>query len=498
MHADSSIMSCTVPLAIASDAEPDAEAPGGPCILRTDAQRAACFMSWHLGTVLPSLSKWAVTRFATWMLGTALLTLWLTTLCVIHLSSEGATRGLLASASLTSGLLVMLGWLLLRVQLGSLESANRWVNQPAPLRSRIKSAADPHVSHLGEMTIRNQRFVETLASRDAALAQSELRFQTFFRATPEAISITRLSDGRYLEVNDGWLSLSKRTRAEVIGKTSQELGIWRNPSDRERLIQALQSEGRTDNMEVELVTGDGKVVQGLLSARQVQFDGEACLLAFTRDISERKRTEEHIHQIAYCDSLTQLPNRLSTNERLTRAIVSCKRTGRLCALMFLDLNKFKQINDQWGHDAGDMLLIEVAHRLTTLVRETDTVARFGGDEFVVLLEDLPQNLSESSKIAQDLAQKICAKLRIPYGVQIKHSDGSTQLVEHECSASIGVVVFSGLQSDAATLLKRADLAMYEAKRAGPNSVRMSPLEASSEDEAHTATLAQRRQADRRH
>ena len=150
-------------------------------------------------------------------------------------------------------------------------------------------------------------------------------------------------------------------------------------------------------------------------------------------------------------------------------MAASKRSGHYGALMFLDLDNFKPLNDVHGHAVGDLLLIEVARRLTSCVREVDTVARFGGDEFVVMLSELDQDTAESTAQAAIIAEKIRAALFEPYLLAVKCEDETEITVEHHCAASIGVVAFNS-EVNTEDLIKWADIAMYQAKEGGRNRV----------------------------
>ncbi len=189
------------------------------------------------------------------------------------------------------------------------------------------------------------------------------------------------------------------------------------------------------------------------------------------DVTERKRAEEQIHNFAYYDSLTQLPNRRMLTERLGLAMSSSKRTGCYGAVMLLDLDNFKPLNDTHGHAMGDLLLIEVAQRLTMCVREVDTVARLGGDEFVVMLASLNTDVKVSRDQALTIAEKIRAGLAKPYILASPVEGKPDNMIEHHCSSSIGVTLFIGQESGQHEIIKNADDAMYQAKEAGRNSVR---------------------------
>lgn len=187
----------------------------------------------------------------------------------------------------------------------------------------------------------------------------------------------------------------------------------------------------------------------------------------TRDLRE---SEKHIRKLAFHDALTQLANRRLLTDRLGQAMLASKRSGRFGAVMFLDLDNFKPLNDAHGHEAGDMLLIEVAHRLTLCVREADTVARIGGDEFVVMLSELDEDEKASIAHAGVVAEKVRTVLAAPY-ILTRNQEGDAQTTfEHHCTSSIGVVLFNDNKASQEDILKWADMAMYKAKEEGRNRV----------------------------
>lgn len=217
---------------------------------------------------------------------------------------------------------------------------------------------------------------------------------------------------------------------------------------------------------------DGTVIPVEVSANYVKFGRQEFNVAFCRDISERKRTEEQIHTLAYFDALTKLPNRRMLNDRLAQAIAASRRSGHWGALLFIDLDNFKPLNDTCGHSMGDLLLIQVAERLIRCVRAVDTVARFGGDEFVVVMSELAQDKDKLKTQAGIVAEKIRAALAEPYVLKQKpnHVVSGTP-IEHHCTSSIGITLFDGREDDQETILKRGDIAMYHAKAAGRNQLR---------------------------
>jgi diguanylate cyclase (GGDEF)-like protein/PAS domain S-box-containing protein len=181
-----------------------------------------------------------------------------------------------------------------------------------------------------------------------------------------------------------------------------------------------------------------------------------------QDVSERKANEARIHDLAFYDPLTRLPNRRLLLDRLGLALPASARRDSYGAVLFLDLDNFKVLNDTRGHEFGDLLLVEVARRLMSCVRAQDTVARLGGDEFVVMLEDLDEDAGRAAAQAEAVGEKIREALSADYSLQTHR---------HQCSSSIGITLFKGTEVGGGELLKRADVAMYQAKAAGRNTIR---------------------------
>jgi len=192
------------------------------------------------------------------------------------------------------------------------------------------------------------------------------------------------------------------------------------------------------------------------------FPSRDNLSVFLHDITERKAAEDAIQYMAFYDTLTQLPNRRLLMDRCRQVLSSSARSGRLAALLFIDLDHFKNLNDTLGHDIGDLLLQQVAQRLTSCVREGDTAARLGGDEFVVMLADLSKDGDDAAAQTEEIGEKILASLARPYqlGVHKYHS-----------TPSIGATLFHGHQQGIDELFKQADIAMFQAKKAGRNTLR---------------------------
>lgn len=206
----------------------------------------------------------------------------------------------------------------------------------------------------------------------------------------------------------------------------------------------------------------------------------------TNALAEKTRAEAQIRELAFFDPLTHLPNRRLLQDRFDRMLAMVRRDGGHGALLFLDLDNFKPLNDCHGHDTGDQLLVAVAGRLTDCVRDTDTVARFGGDEFVILIGELGHDAHQACEQAGRLATKLLEQLAAPHLLACTKA-GNSEKVEHCCTASIGVALFDG-HADGEDILRRADTAMYRAKEDGRNRIFIDGGESVPPAEAH----AQRR------
>jgi diguanylate cyclase (GGDEF)-like protein/PAS domain S-box-containing protein len=229
--------------------------------------------------------------------------------------------------------------------------------------------------------------------------------------------------------------------------------------------------------EVEYRRRDGSTVWCEVTTHFAKNESdEMILLGVMRNITERKKAEEQIRNLAFYDTLTQLPNRRLLQDRFSLVISACKRNNRYAAVMFIDLDNFKPLNDEHGHNAGDILLVEVAHRIVSCVREVDTVARFGGDEFVAMLSELDTDKDASMAQASVVAEKIRQSLGEVYRLTVlQEGKSEPRIVEHHCTASIGVVVFNDHGVTQEDLIRLADAAMYQAKASGRNRVYFADL-----------------------
>lgn len=304
---------------------------------------------------------------------------------------------------------------------------------------------------------------------DVKASESELRIAAATFETQEGIFITD-ADERIVRVNQAFTAMTGYTARDAVGQTPRILRSGRHGSEfYRRLREGLARDGfwrgemwnRRKNGEifVEWVT---------ISTVRDRLGRVTHYVAAFSDITEHKKAEEQIHQLAFYDPLTHLPNRRLFHDRFEQALAASARSGSRGALVFLDLDGFKGLNDSRGHVVGDQLLTEVARRLSLCVRESDTVARLGGDEFVVILEDLDDGEQAATAHADRVAEKLRAVLGQPY--LLASSEGG-EAVTHRCTASIGVCLFQGHGQSRDELIRRADVAMYDAKSAGRNTVR---------------------------
>jgi diguanylate cyclase (GGDEF)-like protein/PAS domain S-box-containing protein len=304
---------------------------------------------------------------------------------------------------------------------------------------------------------------------EEALRQDELRFRYMLETSPIAVRIASLAGRKVLFSNQRYAELIESRPEQTIGVDPQN--YYAHLQDYEDVLQSLSRGERVTNKLVEIVLPGGKFKWVLASYLNLKYGNEAAVLGWFYDITERKAAEEQIRNLAFYDTLTQLPNRRLLDDRLAQAMAASKRSGHYGALLFLDLDNFKSLNDTHGHGAGDLLLIEAARRIGCCVRQTDTVSRFGGDEFVVVLSELDKDKDRSVTEASIVAEKIRVSLAEPYVLAIHTTEGEKITVHHHCTSSIGVVLFTNHKASPEDVLKWADIAMYQAKEAGRNLIR---------------------------
>lgn len=311
----------------------------------------------------------------------------------------------------------------------------------------------------GELTKHEREKDDTIALRTAEIGASQRRLKSTLDAIADPLLELDL-EGRFLNYRaprqDRYFPplefFQNKTAAQVL-----------DPVNAQTLMRALQdahAHGYSLGQELALSTPSGQRWFELSVSHTA--DTEPRFIALLRDITQRKNSEEEINKLAFYDPLTQLPNRRLMVDRLGQALGISARTGRIGALQFIDLDNFKTLNDTQGHAMGDLLLQQVAQRLTQCLREGDTVARLGGDEFVVMVEELSEDRQEAAQLAKVIGEKVLAAISEPYRLAG---------LEYQITPSIGITLYANHEQSTDELLQQADLAMYQAKSAGRSTLR---------------------------
>lgn len=325
------------------------------------------------------------------------------------------------------------------------QSGYRWIRD----QRRLKGEAGAH----GFEAQGSWLDVTDLHSAQTRLHEREQLLRKIIETEPECVTLVDI-EGHILEINPAGLTMLQTTDpGEIIDRSILEFAAPEYKSRLQAVMRRVIS-GEPAMLEMEVIGGKGRKRRVESHAAPLYGpDGRvSSLLIVTRDISERADAESQVHYLAHYDLLTGLPNRALFRDRLLQAMAQAKRTSTLVAVMFVDIDHFKDINDSLGHAVGDQLLKEIAQRIRACVRETDTVARFGGDEFGLIQTNL--NTVEG---AADLADRLIDSIGKPF-----HMDGH----EIHSGASVGVTIYPFDDHNAEDILKNADMAMYKAKREG--------------------------------
>ncbi|WP_367849603.1 diguanylate cyclase [Rhodoferax sp. WC2427] len=289
------------------------------------------------------------------------------------------------------------------------------------------------------------------------LRESKEHFELIFDSSPDGMVITQQADGLVVDINRGFTAMTGYERGDVVSISIAALPIWKSAEDRRRYRKELAQHQYCENLEVALVTKNGQTIIGILSAQPATFKGVACFVGVVRDITGRKAIEDRMAHMAQHDSLTGLPNRALFDDRLKQAIVQANRNRGRLALLYVDLDHFKPVNDTLGHAVGDVLLKAVAQRMHDCVRASDTVARIGGDEFVVLLSAVHDG-TDALAVAEKIRQALNQSFEVVAGKMV------------HISSSTGVAVYPDHGLDEIELSKNADAAMYRSKQQGRDRV----------------------------
>jgi diguanylate cyclase (GGDEF)-like protein/PAS domain S-box-containing protein len=293
----------------------------------------------------------------------------------------------------------------------------------------------------------------------AELRETKEHFELIFDSSPDGMVITQQADGLVVDINKGFTLLTGYERSDVVSRSIGVLPIWKSVDDRRRYRNALAEHQFCKNLEVALVSKSGQTIIGILSAQPASFKGVACFVGVVRDITGRKAIEDRMAHMAQHDTLTGLPNRALFDDRLQHAIVQTHRQRGRLALLYVDLDHFKPVNDTLGHAVGDVLLKAVAQRMFECVRASDTVARIGGDEFVVLLPTV-HDAADALAVAEKIRFALNQSFEVVPGKMVN------------ISSSTGVAIYPDHGRDEIELSKNADMAMYRSKQQGRNQVQL--------------------------
>lgn len=296
----------------------------------------------------------------------------------------------------------------------------------------------------------SRRIVAQSEAAQEAVRESEIHLGKVIQSAPVPFVMSRIADAVIVFANARAVEQFKSPAASLPGKPVAHL--YADGGDCASHLEAAGRDGALRDREVRLKDAGGTEFWALVSSQAVAYGGEPCILTSINNIDARKRDEEAMHRLAYHDGLTKLPNRTMLFENMKQSLARVQRRGATLTILFIDLDRFKQINDTLGHDAGDALLREIAARLVESVRASDLVARFGGDEFVVLLE-----ADREPEVVTTVARKILDALG-----QTVMLDGRSVRV----TASIGISTYPDDGMDIEALIRNADLAMYRAKENG--------------------------------
>ena len=296
----------------------------------------------------------------------------------------------------------------------------------------------------------NQRLLDDVRAQ-------EDKFSKAFHAAPYAVLLSRMADGRIFEVNQGFEEITGFKRDEVLQRTMSELNLWASPEARRAFMGSLAQDDQVRNMEAEFRKKDGTPLVCVVFAETILIGAEECVISCIGDVTEQFRMREQLEELASHDALTGLPNRRLFYDRFEVALANAIRNEKKLAVISLDLDNFKEINDAYGHEVGDMVLAEASRRLTSSLRKVDTVARFGGDEFVLLLWEI-----QGPDDAAEVAAKVLACFK-----ELSVVSG------HELSfhASLGIALYPDDGTDLTTLLRKSDEALYFVKAHGRDGYR---------------------------
>ena len=282
----------------------------------------------------------------------------------------------------------------------------------------------------------------------------EEKFTVAFQSSPNAIFMARLSDGCIYEVNEGFVNITGYAHDEAIGRTASDLNLWVDAKDTENVVDALADKFDGKDQEFRFRKKSGEIFIGLFSKKPIFVNDEIFILFSISDITELSQMKQRMEELASHDFLTGLPNRMLFYHLFDTAIPEAMKMNRKLAILSLDLDNFKTINDLYGHGAGDDVLVEIARRLQFVLGEKNIAARLGGDEFILLLYEITRK-----EDVKELVRRILESLNQSFKIEDE---------EFYLSVSIGITLFPDDASDMESLIFKSDEAMYYVKGHGKN------------------------------
>lgn len=362
----------------------------------------------------------------------------------------------------------------LKLSMRKIQSGNYEVDLKPVGTAEIEELSKQFIAMIEYVRANNIALEEIVQERTKGLLQSEAKLNTILDSV-EAYIYIKDAQYRYLYANKKTCDLFGVAIGELIGHEDHEFFDEKTAKNIRKVDSEVIEYARKVTLEETNTDKQTGISTTYLSTKMPLSNDDGSIYALcgiSTDITERKKTEELIKELAFHDALTHLPNRRMFDERFTFLLAHAKRSHQWGALLVIDLDNFKPLNDAFGHKAGDLLLTDVAARLNACVRQSDIVARFGGDEFIVALSDLGKDEEGAKVEAMKVASKILFHVRAPY-VLLLDEEGNDKMITHECTASIGVTLFGYDKQNKEHIFSEADKAMYCAKQKGRNCIEFS-------------------------
>ena len=362
----------------------------------------------------------------------------------------------------------------LKLSMRKIQSGNYEVDLKPVGTAEIEELSKQFIAMIEYVRANNIALEEIVQERTKGLLQSEAKLNTILDSV-EAYIYIKDAQYRYLYANKKTCDLFGVALGELIGHEDHEFFDEKTAKNIRKVDSEVIEYVRKVTLEETNTDKQTGISTTYLSTKMPLSNDDGSIYALcgiSTDITERKKTEELIKELAFHDALTHLPNRRMFDERFTFLLAHAKRSHQWGALLVIDLDNFKPLNDAFGHKAGDLLLTDVAARLNACVRQSDIVARFGGDEFIVALSDLGKDEDGAKVEAMKVASKILFHVRAPY-VLLLDEEGNDKMITHECTASIGVTLFGYDKQNKEHIFSEADKAMYCAKQKGRNCIEFS-------------------------